>query len=163
MLCHNVVGVYRSNAISIGKFWTNATSVSKENMDFWSWMVSAAWTHARSFACALNSSIKVGGCISSPWLSMCLPVCSLSGRSWSRYSVSTSCCSLVSLMMSTGNFSSGLGLSVPSLLILESVSGAWCLTPARWTTSKSNSSRRNRHLADLPEASADVSNYFRDS
>lgn len=43
--------------------------------------------------------------------------------------------------------------SSPSVLTRDNASGSWCLTPAGWMTSNSNSESRNRQLANLLEDS----------
>lgn len=88
---------------------------------------------------------------------------SLSGWSYSKYSVSTPFCYLALLIMSSGCSRSRLLSSFPFVSCHNNASGTLCLMPAFWTASKTNSSNRNRHLVNFPEASVDVSNHFKAS
>lgn len=159
----SLVGIYRCASPPIGKIRVNAPLWSKVNMHFRSAMVSGTWVHARPFAWAFNGYLKIGGCISLPWLFTWLTVCSLHGWSFLKYFVSTSCCLSVSSIMSTSNSSSMLVLSVISVLSIESASGVCCLITARWNSSKSNWISCNQHLANMLGTSADVSNHSKTS
>lgn len=87
-----------------------------------------------------------------------LPCCSLP-----KYSVTTSWCFQVSLVVSIGCSPSNLILLVAFVLSVDSMSDARWLMPALLTTSKSNSSSYNRHLAHFPEESAEFWNYSKPS
>lgn len=155
----SVTGIRRCDVPSISETWTNVSTVSKVNKDFWKLMDSTSWVHAPLFASAFNSSVS--GCgFFSLLVSQWLLARSLSGWFWLKFSDSTFSCSSVLFSVSTTGSSSRLILWARSVLNLESASSTWCLTPARWNTLKSSQSIGNSHLANFPERLADVSNHF---
>lgn len=114
-------------------------------MDLGSPMVSAACLLVRLSACAANSSLRIGCFIYSPSVSPWLPAWLLLGHSLTKYSVLTSSCSSLLLLMSTESSLLSLVFSFPWFEPYIS-SGACFLMLARWTTSRSNSSSHNRLL-----------------
>lgn len=158
----SVVVIYGCDVPSFDEIRRNSPSVSKKILDFGSLMVIDAWVHGYSFPCVSTSSLQLDDCNSSPCLFAWFLAYSLFGWPWSKYFVWTACCSSVSSIMSTGFF---LLVILVRAFCFEpwQGAGAWFLIPAWWTTSKSSSSSRNRHVANLCWASADFMNRYRAS
>lgn len=106
----NAVGISPCDEPSTGRIWTNLSSALKVHMDFWRYMISAAWVHALLFDFASNSSIRAGVFVSLLFRFVWLPGRELLGCSWSRYSVPTSPYLLASSIRNTGRASSRLAL-----------------------------------------------------
>lgn len=104
----SIAGIYCCDAPSTGEIWTIAPSVSKMQMGSGRPTVSAAWVHARRFACASNGFSRIGGLFSLLVVLIRLSAWSSSGWPWSKYSISTSSCSYLSLITNTGGSSLSL-------------------------------------------------------